>query len=236
MGGSSPSRTRKGGVGQTTTAVKPCGQLGGRREARLLIGLGPQGQRPRAGGWVWMARQAEALAYPVLFGESDHREVSGGTELPYLDVVPAAARPRRVRESSMATAGVNARPACAYALVEPCPRSVRLRRVDCPPFARHPHPQTRLAAADVVLVADAGRVLRLEGLSEPRRARWSAYRGTLNPRSRSRRAAHDLRRAQQPLDPIRGPNASTLRVLRTIIPGNVRLGRRPRSGRARDPV
>jgi chromosome partitioning protein len=173
-----------------------------------------------------MERTAERSLYPVLFGEATIDEVKRGTELPYLDVVPAS-RDLAGVEIELATADerstrlrdalVSVRHQYDYVVLD-CPPSLGILTLNA------------LTAADVVLVPMQAEYYALEGLSDLA-GTIERVRGTLNPTLSIEGVLltmYDARNnlSTQVADEVR----KHFRVFETVIPRNVRLAEAPSHG------
>jgi len=79
---------QKGGVGKTTTAVNLSAALAAAEQKTLLIDLDPQGNATSGAG----VEPAEATSYEVLLGTVPAGAAARSTEIPFLDMIPAARR------------------------------------------------------------------------------------------------------------------------------------------------
>jgi chromosome partitioning protein len=216
---------QKGGVGKTTTAVNLAASLAVAGKRVLLIDCDPQGNA--SSGLGVADRQAETSLYPVLFGERRLEEVTRGTELATLDIVPA----------SRDLAGVETE------LADADDRFDRLRRalgpardrydfilIDCPP-SLGVLTINALVAADVVVVPMQPEYYALEGLSDLV-GTIERIRSSLNPVLRIDGVLltmFDVRNSlsTQVADEVR----RHFRVFDTVIPRNVRLAEAPSYGK-----
>src|SRR6185503_15575528 len=159
---------------KTTTAVNLAASMAVAEQRVLLIDLDPQGNASSGVGIT--ERDGPRSIYPVLFREATIDEVKHGTELPYLDVVPAARdlagvevelagildRSERLREAL-----IDVRDRYDYVFLD-CPPSLGVLTINA------------LVAADVVLVPMQAEYYALEGLSDLA-GTIERVRATLNP-------------------------------------------------------
>ena len=216
---------QKGGVGKTTTAVNLAASMAVAEQRVLLIDLDPQGNASSGVGIT--ERDGPRSIYPVLFGEATIEEVTHKTELPYLDVVPAA---RDLAGVEVELAGVSDRSTRLRTALEGVRDRYDYVFLDCPP-SLGVLTINALVAADVVLVPMQAEYYALEGLSDLA-GTVERVRATLN----STLSIHGVLLTM--FDPRN--NLSTqvaeevkkhFHVFETVIPRNIRLAEAPSYGR-----
>jgi chromosome partitioning protein len=216
---------QKGGVGKTTTAVNLAASVAVAERKVLLVDMDPQGNASSGVGVT--DRNGERSVYPVLFGEATMAEVTQKTELPYLDIVPAA-RDLAGVEVELATVSDKAtRLRNALASVR---ENYDFVFLDCPP-SLGVLTINALVAADVVLVPMQAEYYALEGLSDLA-GTIERVRGTLNPGLRIDGVLLTMFDARNNLsNQVAEEVRKHFHVFETVIPRNVRLAEAPSYGR-----
>ncbi len=217
---------QKGGVGKTTTAINLAASLAHLGRPTLLVDLDPQGNASSGVGCPMS--EVDAGAYDALIGEATLAEVSWGTSVDGLDVVPAIEallgaeielyglerRERRLEELLRQANGFY-----DYVICDG-PPSLGMLTVNI------------LTAADAVLVPVQAEYFALEGLGMLMRTMDQVRRG-LNPRLRREGIIVTMR---DPRSRLANEVEEELRrvfgaeVFDTVIPRNVRLSEAPSHG------
>ena len=217
---------QKGGVGKTTTAINLAASLAHLGHPTLLVDLDPQGNASSGVGCPMDV--AEVGSYELILGDTPLHELTYGTSIDGLDVVPATEAligaemelygvPRAQLRLKEALAGVNG---FYEFVVTDGPPSLGMLTVNA------------LAAADSVLIPVQGEYFALEGLGALMRT-MAQVRKALNPRL-SREGIvvtmHDPRSrlCRAVTDELRDMFGDE--VYETVIPRNVRLGEAPSHG------
>ena len=217
---------QKGGVGKTTTAVNLAASLAHLGHPTLLVDLDPQGNASSGVGCPMDV--AEVGAYELLLHGAPLHEVTYGTSVDGLDVVPATEdlvgaeiemygveRPQlKLREALASVSGFY------DFVVTDGPPSLGMLTVNA------------LAAADSVLIPVQGEYFALEGLGALMRT-MAQVRRALNPALRREGLVvtmHDprsrlCRAVTRELRDMFGAE-----VFQAVIPRNVRLGEAPSHG------
>ena len=216
---------QKGGVGKTTTAVNLAASMAVAEQRVLLIDLDPQGNASSGVGIT--ERDGPKSIYPVLFGEATIDEVKHATELPYLEVVPAA---RDLAGVEVELAGVADRSTRLRTALEGMRERYDYIFLDCPP-SLGVLTINALVAADVVLVPMQAEYYALEGLSDLA-GTVERVRVTLNE---PLRIDGVLLTMYDPRNNLSTQVAEEVRkhfhVFETVIPRNIRLAEAPSYGR-----
>jgi chromosome partitioning protein len=231
---------QKGGVGKTTTAVNLAASLVAMNRRVLLVDLDPQGNATTGAGVD--KRALDATVYQVLLGErkiADVRVVSptGGFDLVPANRELAGAEIELVdlpeRETRLKDALAEALSQMKHAIGE-VSGDYDFILLDCPPSLSL-LTLNGLCAADSVLIPMQCEYYALEGLSDLVQT-VKKVRAHLNPRSRSRAAAHDVRPAQHARAQRRGRAREALRRRSSTAPSCRATSGSPRRRRTACPA
>jgi chromosome partitioning protein len=216
---------QKGGVGKTTTAVNLAAALAAAKRKVLLVDLDPQGNATMASGVD--KREAKPNGCEVLLDEAPIERAIVGTESHY-DLLP----------------GNGDLTAAELKLMDAIARESRLKEqlakvgdkyqtilIDCPP-SLHLLTLNALAAADSLLIPVQCEYFALEGLSSLLET-VKAVRQRLNPKLEIEgllRTMYDVRNNLGNEVSAQLTQHFGDKVLRSIIPRNVRLAEAPSHG------
>jgi chromosome partitioning protein len=218
---------QKGGVGKTTTAINVAAQLASAKTPVLLVDLDPQGN---ASSGLGLPKEQTATTYEVLGGRASLAQAVQETHVAQLSVLPANNNlagsevelvSRARREFALAEV-LRSRPAAGYGyILIDCPPSLGLLTINA------------LTAADAVLIPVQTEYYALEGLSQLL-STVQAVRGSTNPHLELLGIVltmFDKRNSLSEQVETEVGNYFGDKLLKTIIPRNVRLAEAPSYGR-----
>lgn len=218
---------QKGGVGKTTTAISVAAALAALERRVLLVDLDPQGNT--TGGLGFDKRKLVATVYGWLFGTVTFGETVRNTEMAFLSLLPSN---RDLVGAEVELVSIERREFQLAGRLEPHRQEFDYILIDCPPSLGL-LTLNALTAADGVLVPVQCEYLALEGVSELL-STIARVRENLNRRlsiTGILPTMFDERTnlARQVLEEIRRHFGE--KVLRNVIPRNVRLAEAPSHGK-----
>jgi chromosome partitioning protein len=190
----------------------------------LLVDLDPQGNASSGVGIT--ERDGARSLYPVLFREAALADVKQATELPYLEIVPAA---RDLAGVEVEFANVDDRATRLRDALAPLRDAYDFIFLDCPP-SLGVLTINALVAADVVVVPMQAEYYALEGLADLTRT-VERVRATLNPTLEIEGVLLTMFDARNNLSiQVADEVRKHFHVFETVIPRNVRLAEAPSHG------
>ncbi len=217
---------QKGGVGKTTTAVNLAASLAAAEKRTLLIDFDPQAN---AGSGVGVDKKAlKTSIYNVLMGESEAADILMRTGLDYLDIFPSS---NDLIGAEIELIQVKGREKILKSVLQGVREDYQYILIDCPPSLGI-LTVNALSAADDVLIPVQCEYYAMEGLSSLVKTIQVIQR-SYNPGltiggiiltmfDRRNNLSHQVSEELRRFFPEK--------VLKTVIPRNVRLSEAPSHG------